>query len=716
MPQGARHSLPPEVKLGFLGPEGTFTEAALRRYAGDHAATPYTDVLSALAAVRAGEIDVAVVPIENSVEGGVNATLDALGEGEPLVIVGEVLLPITFVLAAPQVSREMLRIGTHPHAWAQCRHWLHATFPGVEHVPTSSTAAAAAALADGTAEFDAALCSQISAEKYQLRSLATDIADNRNAVTRFVAVARPARLPAPTGADKTTLMVHLGHNEAGGLLEMLEQFAARGINLSRIESRPIGDALGRYAFSIDAEGHVAEERMQDVLIGLHRISPMVRFIGSYPAADGRRPPTRQGTADSDFAAAREWLASILSQDGEPINLGNSHLVSGPDNPQSALLPDSQSSAKNRIRTAALAEFYHYGYDGASMRRVALAARADSGLITYHFGGKRGLFQAAVIDALPDLGALVNILIAETHEEFAASLQGLSAGDVSAERAALVALIRTSVAPTPDPDSIQQQIADFIETMIQRAIDKSPDPRRAELVLKLLAGVVVFHDVLPISPLVNSSWAELTDKLWDRIELYDPELPDLDPPQRPPRAVPEVDDSASERILRAASELFAEWGGNRASLRDIAAKADCHLSLVHYYFGGKSGLLSAVLDKVADPIMLDDAGKPDLAGYLAKSASTIVRDSSSEFVQVVINSAANPGSADLADVILSKLQAQFDAYFGDLADGDVLSFQILIAELVGSMILTRSSKLSDARIYSQTDLFARRLIERAYEGK
>lgn len=307
------------MRIGYLGPEGTFTEAALRSYAPAAEAVPYVDVPTALDAVRSGEVDAAVVPIENSVEGGVNATIDTLGAGEPLVIVGEVLLPIRFVLAVPPGSeeKEILRIGTHPHGWAQCRKWVHETMPRAVHVPTSSTAAAAATLAEGTEDFDAALCPAISAEKYGLRQAATDIADNRNAITRFVAVSRPARLPDPTGADKTTLMVHLGHNEAGGLLEMLEQFAVRGVNLSRIESRPIGDALGRYAFSMDAEGHVAEERLQAVLIGLHRVCPVVRFIGSYPSADGRAPLMRPGTSDRDFRAAREWVSSLLNGEDEP---------------------------------------------------------------------------------------------------------------------------------------------------------------------------------------------------------------------------------------------------------------------------------------------------------------------------------------------------------------------------------------------------------------
>lgn len=301
------------MRVSYLGPEGTFTEAALRVWSPDAEAVPALDVPTALDMVRDGEADYAVVPIENSVEGGVNATLDTLAQGSPLMIVGEVLVPITFVLAAPRgtAAADVRAIGTHPHAWAQCRNWIHENLPDATHVPTSSTAAGPAALVEGSAKFDAALCSPLSAQKYGLEEIATGVADNPRAVTRFVAVSTPRRLPHPTGADKTTLMVHLAHNEAGGLLEMLEQFAVRGVNLSRIESRPIGDSLGRYGFSIDAEGHIREERMRAVLIGLHRVCPLVRFMGSYPSADGRPTRLHPGTADADFIAARTWVDSLI---------------------------------------------------------------------------------------------------------------------------------------------------------------------------------------------------------------------------------------------------------------------------------------------------------------------------------------------------------------------------------------------------------------------
>jgi prephenate dehydratase len=129
-------------------------------------------------------------------------------------------------------------------------------------------------------------------------------------VTRFVVVGHPGDVPPRTGADKTTLVVHLPSNEAGALLTMLEQFAARGVNLSRIESRPIGDSLGRYSFSIDAEGHITEERMGEAFMGLHRVCPHVRYLGSYPRADGVAADVHIGTADPDFRTAREWLRSV----------------------------------------------------------------------------------------------------------------------------------------------------------------------------------------------------------------------------------------------------------------------------------------------------------------------------------------------------------------------------------------------------------------------
>ena len=303
------------LRIAFLGPFGTFTEQAVRQVASpDAVLLPMTSAPQALAAVRNGQADRAVVPIENSIEGGVNATLDALAHGQPLVIVGEMHVSVVFQLAVrPGTTPEQVRrIGTHPHAWAQCRGWVESTFPGAVHVPTTSTAAAAQLLSQGEAGFDAALCNAVSVSSYGLQALYQDVADNPGAVTRFVLVSRPGSLPAPTGADKTTIQVALPVNESGALLTMLEQFAVRGVDLSRIESRPSGDGLGNYEFSIDIVGHVSEERVQAALVGLHRHSPWVRFMGSYPRIDGVANVPAVGTSDEAFRSARNWVEGLLA--------------------------------------------------------------------------------------------------------------------------------------------------------------------------------------------------------------------------------------------------------------------------------------------------------------------------------------------------------------------------------------------------------------------
>ena len=304
------------ARYAYLGPAGTFTETALRQVAlpEESVYLPQIDVVAAIEAVRTGEADYAVVAIENSVEGGVAAVLDGLAVGEPLVVLREMLVPVTFTLAGRPGTAlaDVRRISAHPHAWAQCRRWLAAHLPGVVHVPATSNTAPAALLAGAREDlgFDAALVPPPAVAHYGLAVVAEHASDNENAVTRFVVLGRPGRLPAPTGADKTSLVVHLPSNQAGALLEMLEQFSTRGVNLSRIESRPIGDSLGRYSFSIDAEGHLADERMAEALMGLHRMCPHVRFLGSYPRVDAPYGDVRAGTSDADFRDARAWVTSL----------------------------------------------------------------------------------------------------------------------------------------------------------------------------------------------------------------------------------------------------------------------------------------------------------------------------------------------------------------------------------------------------------------------
>ncbi|MEP7192334.1 MAG: prephenate dehydratase [Actinomycetota bacterium] len=306
------------MRYGFLGPTGTFTEMALRQcsnVAGGAEHVPFASVDAALAALRGGGIEAAMVPIENSVEGGVSSTLDALASGDQLVVVAEQVVPITFVLAARAgiALADIRTISTHPHAWAQVRAWMAAHLPDVEYLPGASTAAAAAGLTRERPPYQGAVCAPVAAADHGLTVLAEDIGDTSGAVTRFVLVARPGRLPAPTGADKTSVVLFQREDRPGGLLELLEQFAARGINLTRIESRPNGGKLGDYCFSIDCEGHVNDERVGETLMGLRRVCADVRFLGSYPRADGVAAQVVQGTGDKEFLDARTWLRSLRDQ-------------------------------------------------------------------------------------------------------------------------------------------------------------------------------------------------------------------------------------------------------------------------------------------------------------------------------------------------------------------------------------------------------------------
>ena len=264
---------------------------------------------AALDAARDGEVDAALVPIENSVEGSVSVTLDELANGKRLVIVDEMVIPVRFsLLARPGTAlTDITRLATHPHAQAQVRRWLAENLPQASVIPAMSTAAAAAALLEEPQPFDAAVSQRIAADIYGLDVVADDIQDTDEATTRFVLVRLPGTLPAPTGADKTTLSLFMHLDQPGALLAILTEFAVRGVNMTRIESRPTRKALGDYYFSVDIEGHVSDARVSEALMGLHRVCLDVRFLGSYPRHDGKEPVLRPGVTDADFADAQEWL-------------------------------------------------------------------------------------------------------------------------------------------------------------------------------------------------------------------------------------------------------------------------------------------------------------------------------------------------------------------------------------------------------------------------
>lgn len=297
------------ARIAYFGPEGTFTEQAARSLTGDaDQLVPFETIPRALSAVRKGETDGACVPVENSVEGVVPATLDGLAEQEPLIASAEALLPVHFSVLTRPGATEIRTVASHPHALAQVRLWVEANLPGARPVATSSTAAAAVAVQAG--EFDAAITAPVAVEHYPLEVRATEVADVRDARTRFLLVRKPHHpLPEPTGADRTSI-VAAAANRTGALAELLTELAGRGINLTRLDARPARGNFGEYRFFIDFEGHIAEPRIGDAVAALRRRCRNVRFLGSHPRADGVRATIEPTASNEDFVEAVDWVAAL----------------------------------------------------------------------------------------------------------------------------------------------------------------------------------------------------------------------------------------------------------------------------------------------------------------------------------------------------------------------------------------------------------------------
>ncbi len=309
--------------FAYLGPESTFAEQALLTIpaAAKGIRTPMRSVPEALDAVREGEADAALVPWENSVGGAVGVTLDEVIDGDPLVITRDVVIPVEFVLAARPGTKlaEVRAIAAHPQASAQCRGWLRSHAPEAVIIDVLSNGAAAAAASRG--EQEAAICAPIAIERFKLERLADKIADHPDAMTRFVLLSRPGPPAPPTGDDLTSLAIWISHDRVGALLAVLTELAVRGVNLTRIESRPTGERLGRYVFFLECTGHVAEARVGEALQGLRRVCAEVRFLGSYqrallPGTVAEKPvPPPQGLSDSEYADSAAWLRKLRR--GEP---------------------------------------------------------------------------------------------------------------------------------------------------------------------------------------------------------------------------------------------------------------------------------------------------------------------------------------------------------------------------------------------------------------
>jgi prephenate dehydratase len=304
------------LRVGFLGPLGTFTEQALLTQA-DLAAgelVPLASMTEVLRGVETGAVDVGFVAIENSIEGTVNLTQDGLIFSYDLLIQREVVLDVEQCLLAPPGTplEQVKAVVSIPVATAQCMRFLTANLPGAALHAANSTAEAARLVGEQADQGLAAIAPRIAAHLYGLEVLAADIADHDGNQTRFVIVARTG-IPAPTGHDKTSVVVYQRADEPGSLISILQEFAARRINLSKLESRPTkAGGLGDYCFVIDADGHIADELMADALRALHAKQGDVKFLGSYPAAGAHAHSAREH-ADARWRDADDWMNDLRAR-------------------------------------------------------------------------------------------------------------------------------------------------------------------------------------------------------------------------------------------------------------------------------------------------------------------------------------------------------------------------------------------------------------------
>jgi prephenate dehydratase len=308
------------VQVAYFGPAGTFTEEALLTQPDLAAAdrTPFTPVPEVIAAVERGDADGGVVPIENMIEGSVSVTLDTLAFDSDLLIQREIDLPVSLNLCArPGVGLGDIRtVVSFPHAIAQCRAWMANKLPAAEARASHSTSDAARETSRSKRTDIAAICNSLAAEIYGLEILAREIEDHPENQTRFVLVGRG--VPAPTGHDKTSIVCFQRADAPGSLLSILQEFAARAINLTKLESRPTKRGLGDYCFFIDCDGHVSDEVVADALRNLAAKQAKVKFLGSYPVGGPESVGVaRRKAAGRAWKNAADWVETLRAQIREP---------------------------------------------------------------------------------------------------------------------------------------------------------------------------------------------------------------------------------------------------------------------------------------------------------------------------------------------------------------------------------------------------------------
>lgn len=304
------------MQVAYFGPAGTFTEEALLTQpdlaAADRA--PFPAVPDVIAAVERGDADSGVVPIENMIEGSVSITLDTLAFDSELLIQREIDLPVSLVLCVrPGVTlADVHTVVSFPHALAQCRGWLGKKLPDAQTRASNSTSDAALEVSKSKRTDQAAICNGLAAKLYGLDVLAGDVADRGENQTRFVLVGRG--VPAPSGHDKTTIVCFQRKDQPGSLLSILQEFAARAINLTKIESRPTKNGLGDYCFFIDCDGHISDEVVADALRNIVAKHAEVKFLGSYPVAGAPETSVaRRTAAGRAWKHASEWVESLRVQ-------------------------------------------------------------------------------------------------------------------------------------------------------------------------------------------------------------------------------------------------------------------------------------------------------------------------------------------------------------------------------------------------------------------
>ena len=306
----------PKQRIGFLGPEGTFTQQALRSQADLAGAEhiPFRTVIDVLDAVEDGSVSLGFVPIENSIEGTVNYTQDALVFDHDLLIQREVVLDIEMCLLAKKGTtlQRVTKIYSMPVATAQCHGYIREHVPQAEVFVANSTAEAARTVSESGDNTVVAVAPRNAAAIYGLEVIAENIADQSGNQTRFVLVAKEG-IPAPTGHDRTALVVFQRADEPGSLLSILQEFAARRINLSQLLSRPTRrGGLGDYCFIMYADGHIKDELMADALRDLHAKQGDVKFMGSYPAS-GEHAHTAREHADTRWREADDWISALRAR-------------------------------------------------------------------------------------------------------------------------------------------------------------------------------------------------------------------------------------------------------------------------------------------------------------------------------------------------------------------------------------------------------------------